>query len=159
MLSFHVKYIIDAGATTYHIHRESAYFNFDNIFATALFVLYSYTWLSSYRTVHWYFAVGAVGQPIALIFLVFCGSPAIVEYDTNGKPSKRVDNLNYHIPHVVWHIITACGNLLLTLFIISYPDELYSTDYLNMSTMMVYSLILGITLNITLNVQGLAPLD
>lgn len=147
------------GATAYHMHRESEYFNFDNIFASSLFFIYFYTWISSYPTVPTYFYLGMIGLPLAIFFLIYCGLPAIIEYDDNGKPVKRKDNFHYHIPHVIWHIITSIGSLLLTLFVIYHPEKLYHGAYMNLDFMVLYSVMFGVAVNVLLNSLKMAPLD
>ena len=150
---------VDVGATAYHMHREGEYFNFDNIFALSQFFLYSYTWFVSYPAVMLYFYTGIIGLPLAIGFLIYCGLPAIIEYDDNGKPIKRRDNFRYHIPHVIWHIITAFGSLLITLFVIYYPETLKQSFYVNFDAMILYSLIFGVATNLLLNAFRVAPVD
>jgi len=65
------------GSSIYHYTWESMYFNFDNVFAMSLLVVYITTlWLSCglHNDVGViYFWIGILGSPVALFLLYYCG--------------------------------------------------------------------------------------
>mmetsp|Transcript_32720 Transcript_32720/g.47236 ORF Transcript_32720/g.47236 Transcript_32720/m.47236 type:complete len:225 (-) Transcript_32720:146-820(-) len=65
------------GSTIYHYNWESMYFNFDNVFAMSLAIVYGSTlWLSfglNNEIGAVYFWSGILGSPVALFLLYYCG--------------------------------------------------------------------------------------
>lgn len=75
-------------STLYHLHKESCYFNLDNIFATMFLFAFLYSWLCSYEINMIFFFFGMLGMPVAAFVIISCGLPADIVRQNVGS----VDN-------------------------------------------------------------------
>lgn len=81
-------------SSLYHLHKESCYFNLDNIFATMCLFSFLYTWICSFEVDMIFFFVGMLGMPVAAFVIIGCGLPAdIVTLSAAGEnPASTSDN-------------------------------------------------------------------
>lgn len=71
-----VQFVTGFCSALYHLHKESCYFNLDNIFATMCLFSYLYTWTSSFEYDMIFFFFGMLGMPVAAFVIIGCGLPA-----------------------------------------------------------------------------------
>lgn len=101
------------GSTYYHKYREMKYFNCDNIFATALLVIYVWSLYHAFiNDAEVYFNSGYLSL-VAIFLLVYCGMPADITF-TEEKPQCciRSGRPEYDTYHAAWHITSGLGLLL-----------------------------------------------
>lgn len=104
------------GSTSYHTHREMGYFNMDNIFATALLMVYIYMMYSSYYHHDTVFTLAVSGFPVAGFLLAYCGMPADITLRRVGNTSvvccTRTGREMYDSVHNLWHLVSGGGPML-----------------------------------------------
>lgn len=150
----------------YHLHAEAAFFNMDNIFATAQAFIFLWSLRIAYEQQRFAFvSIGIVGIGLSAYLLVACGLPAILEFDreNSSRCVCRRANPAYKVYHSVWHAISIGGPLMAaTVFsdssahassVISFSSYLPSIPLVPAA-----SLLLSTILNIIGNSQGIMPL-
>lgn len=150
-------FFVGFAATLYHYHRESAFFNFDNIFASSMFFVYIYSWVCSYQYDSLYFALGLIGLPLSTFLFIYCGSIALLEYDSEGKCIERKDNPHYNRIHCLWHFITGYAPMHMAVFISSYPKA-REHGFFNLTSVSALGLLCSVSVSLLLNLYEIAPL-
>lgn len=152
------------GSILYHRHRESKFFNFDNIFATTHFIIFAFTMLHSWDESFIYFSIGAGMLPVAVFMLIYCGDPANIvkdSLDTNMEV-VRYSRTRYDDWHTYWHIVSGFGPLFAGLYIrySSCTGKDPSTDNSIFELkLMIGSLLLATIINVIANYLGLVPFN
>lgn len=105
-------------STLYHINGEQLYFNFDNIFATTLLLLYTWSFLLS---IQYYLSLahvwcGLVGLPLAVYLLVASGMPGVIKIDTLTNECIRHQPSKYAPLHTIWHVVSGLGLILMSYY-------------------------------------------
>lgn len=172
------------GSTIYHLHRESSYFNFDNIFAMSQLQIFCWSLYLSFGVRFFeYFIVGCISLPVVGFLLVYSGDPAEIEYDKENNRYHRKPRSIYDTVHLIWHIVSGCGPVL-AIWLFGHrvmtsslpspsPDSslLYSIPSPIMGSHLaldklgafpiipVLSILFSIVLNIIANYHGVVPFD
>ena len=108
----------------YHNFREGKCFNFDNIFATSLLIIYVISLFQSFGINDFHFYFGLFGMPVAIFLLAYCGMPAEVKGggESNGSCCSRSSRLHYDLIHSCWHVASGIG-LIATVFFYTNLDS------------------------------------
>lgn len=164
------------GSSLYHRHREMVFFNLDNIFATSLLVVFVYVLCSSYYYHEIVFMLGALGMPVAVFLIVYCGMPADInlqkEIMIGGVCCTRSGRELYDTIHTLWHVASG-GGPILAVWYFNYlkQNELLSyvpmyNPYINamdevatLDALPYAALFVALCINVMGNYQGIMPLD
>lgn len=98
-------------SSLYHLHGEQLFFNFDNIFATALLFIYIWSLISAYHyhVDSFHLSVASVGLPLAIFLLIYCGMPGNIVILRDCLQCSRCQPEVYRPIHSMWHIATGLG--------------------------------------------------
>lgn len=149
--------ITTTGSILYHRNRESRYFNFDNIFATSLLVLYGYSVHSSYYHNEAYFLLGMMGLPVALFLIAYCGMPADITIDKLSQCCLRTDRPMYNTVHTLWHLASGVGPLLAVWYFRHLEVRGIHDPYIQQ--LPLWGVVGGTMLNAVGGYAGIMPLD
>ena len=153
--------ITTIGSIIYHYFREARFFNFDNIFATVHFVVYSITLTDSYTSWDEYFLAGMVSFPIALFSLVYCGTPATIS-ESSPTAVQRESRQIYDDWHMIWHLTSGVGPLLSLYYLHCHfqPRSFYDGQIV-FDRFLVYcsSVTISMLFNLIANILHVIPLD
>lgn len=162
-----------AGSVLYHRNYEMRYFNLDNIFATSLVVVFSYTLLSAFFACQEIFLLGVLGLPLASFLLVYCGMPADITISADRSCCVRKSRPMYDVVHTLWHLVSGAGPLLSVLYFHSLRSGQHSLmgfaierspshpqwTALDAFAMALTAVCAGVLVNVAGNVIGIMPLD
>ena len=112
-----VCFITFLGSSLYHRYCEMVFFNLDNIFATSLLFVFSYTLMSSAHHNETYFTLGLLGLPVAVFLIVYCGMPADIQLGGGELCCIRTGRPLYDSVHMLWHLASGIGPLLAVWYI------------------------------------------
>ena len=101
-----------SGSILYHRHRESMYFNLDNIFAMGQLLIYGWSLFLAFTNdneVSEYLLIGVIGIPVAIFLLVYCGMPAEISWNESKGCCIRSSSSIYDFVHSIWHIVSGLG--------------------------------------------------
>ena len=116
-------------SSLYHYYGEQLFFNFDNIFATSLLIIYGWSFYSSvvHHVLPTYAACGILGLPLSLYFLAASGMPGEIQILRQSLTCLRCQPEKYSLLHSVWHIVGGLGLLLPSWFFHSYRKAVEPT--------------------------------
>jgi hypothetical protein len=156
-----------ASSLLYHLHAEAAFFNLDNIFATAQAFTFIWSlWLAYLQGRYQILALGVVGIGLSAYLLVACGLPAILDFDSSNPSLCRCRRRNpaYKLYHSIWHAISIGGPVIAAIVIKESKtsdgmEDLVVSEYLpGIPLVPAASLLLSAVLNLYGNMQGIMPL-
>ncbi len=162
-----------AGSVLYHRNYEMRFFNLDNIFATSLVVVFSYTLLSAFYVCQEFFIAGVLGLPLASFLLVYCGMPADITLNEDNSCCVRKSRPMYDMVHTLWHLVSGAGPLLSVLYFHSLRSGQHSLLGFAMErspshpqwsasdafAMALSAVCAGVLVNVAGNLIGIMPLD
>lgn len=142
------------GSSMYHKYAESMYFNLDNIFATTQLFVYLYSLVLSYDKNIYYYYFGLFGISVAIFFLVYCGAPADINM-IKSCSCIRSDRPLYNNIHTLWHLASGVGPGIAVVFF----NDINAKEIPFFYSMLYFSLLLAVIINIMGNYIGIMPLD
>ena len=174
-------------SSLYHLYGEQQYFNFDNIFATSLLMIYMWSlYLSIFHHSNaLHILSGLIGLPLAVYLLIACGMPGKLEYSKKVYSGRyyytcmRCQPTIYPTLHSLWHIVSGIGILIsiwyfhwlkvvhLDYYICPYMytgevtlgSGCYFDEYDLLPVVPCIALILSLLININGNIIGVMPVD
>ena len=160
--------ITTVGSSIYHRHRESKYFNLDNVFASSLMVFFVHSLVSSYTHNETYFLLGMLGLPVAVFLLVYCGMPSdVIPMSTDKSTDKlsqtsyfcclRTDRPLYNFVHVLWHLASGVGPIISMWYFNSLQVRGITDPYINILPEL--GVLCGVLVNLCGCSAGVMPLD
>jgi hypothetical protein len=101
------------GSTLYHLRKEAVYFNLDNIFASSLLFLTLYAGGLAIHVEDWAHCLAtALGLPVAVFLIVWCGMPATLARDPcTGQGTRQCAGPHYDDWHSAWHFASGLGTV------------------------------------------------
>ncbi len=106
------------GSTLYHLRKEAAFFNLDNTFASSLLFLTLYAAGVAIHVEDWSHCLAtAVGLPIAVFLIVWCGMPATLARDPcTGHGLRQCAGAQYDDWHTAWHAVSGLSTMVVAHF-------------------------------------------
>lgn len=94
--------ITSLGSTIYHLHHESSFFNFDNVFAMSKLFVYLFSAYDALTIYPLFAYLGIAGGPIALYLIAGCGTPVeIIMEDTAHLVHLKTAAEEEFLPHMI----------------------------------------------------------
>ena len=152
------------GSTLYHLRREAVYFNLDNTFASSLLFLTLYASGAAIHVEDWSHCLAtALGLPVAVFLIVFCGMPATLARDPcTGHGLRQCAGAQYDDWHTAWHVASGLGTVVTAHFFQRHWPQLQcgSPNFALMPDLPIVPtvcLLAGLLMNIAGNTGGIMP--
>ena len=150
------------GSSLYHLNHETMFFNLDNVFATTLLNIFMWSLIQAYRHGHdTYFLLGALGLPVAIFLIVYCGDPADIAFvkQLTGCICVRSGRKLYDDVHTLWHFASGVGPFLALHYFLHVDNQSTIALDCNSAKLPYICVLIAVIINIIGNYYGIIPLD